>query len=525
MLDLYIQEPITTTSSSTSTITIATTPPPNEIMPPSSEHDASNVIYRNLSYESDLLLLDDGPAPYPKLAPGPPPTPRGSSVTYIEQPTKGDWESAKPLIRHLWVNKGLRLAEVRRRLEAHGFPASESMYKKHLQRWAKEDLTWRKQKYTKSAVPKRNRVSASASASSSPSMSPAPVIMPQHHQPQIISPDFPLYLLPDQLLQSLLLNVSGMYRGALHDGRWKMRDALTIQENEYDDLFLIIFKTLHYTGYSDAVAGEVGMREAFPSLRRAVQECGFFSLPTIWTAVIHIVRRGHMQFASRFIAEAARLAGLLHPNSHLQLIFVDMLRLLGHDAGIAEHALVSAYAQCIRDVTAGLEGLPFSHLTALTLRNFFIHYIVYVDTTPCGTAQSMRAFEDLLELAEQIYDKDDEVVLEILAQWIMCLEIDPDAGYFLAQVTNDMLMRIASRRRKHGGTFKWNLLPKWRGVKSVLSIIHQRQEEMEWLAEAMCDSMTSIDMGPRDLEEASRTHLAMWRDKTATTGCAPLVYT
>ncbi|KAI0596068.1 hypothetical protein F4775DRAFT_566362 [Biscogniauxia sp. FL1348] len=487
-------------------------------MPSSStENDATSILYRNISCEPEPLLLDDGSTPYPDFAPEPSPAPRGSNVTYIEQPTKGDWESAKPLIRHLWVNKGLRLAEVRRRLEAHGFPASESMYKKHLQRWAKEDLTWRKQKYTKSAVPKRNRISAS----SSPSMSPAPMVMPHH--PHTISPDLPFYLLPDQLLQSLLMNVSGMYRGALHDGRWKMRDALTIQENEYDELFLIIFKTLHYSGYSDAAAGDLGMQEAFPSLRRAVQECGFFSLPTIWTAVIHIVRRGHMQFASRFIAEAARLAGLLHPNSQLQLIFVDMLRLLGHDAGIAEHALVSAYTQCIRDVTAGLEGLPFSHLTALTLRNFFIHYIMYVDTTPGGSAQSMRAFEDLLELSEQIYDKDDEVVLEILAQWIMCLELDPTAAHYLAQVTNDMLARIGSRRRKLGGTFKWNLLPKWRGVKSVLSVIHARHEEMEWLSEVVSDSMNSIDVGPRDLEEASRTHLAMWRDKTM---CgAPLVYT
>ncbi|KAI1637486.1 hypothetical protein F4809DRAFT_649896 [Biscogniauxia mediterranea] len=407
------------------------------------------------------------------------------------------------------------------------------MYKKHLQRWAKEDLTWRKQKYTKSAVPKRNRISAS----SSPSMSPAPMAMPPHPPHHAISPDLPLYLLPDQLLQSLLINVSGMYRGALHDGRWKMRDALTIQENEYDELFLIIFKTLHYPTRSDAEAGDVGMREAFPSLRRAVRECGFFSLPTIWTAVIHIVRRGHMRFASRFIAEAARLAGLLHPNSQLQRIFVDVLRLLGHDAGVAEHALVSAYTQCIRDVAASLEGLPFSHLTALALRNFFVHYIVYVDSSasaavPGGSAQqSMRAFEDLLELSEQIYDKDDEVVIEILAHWIMCLELDPAATHYLAQVTDDLLARIASRRRKLGGTFKWNLLPKWRGVKSVLFTIHARREVMEWLTEVAADSMTnynnnsssSIDVGPRDLEEASRTHLAMWRDKTM---CgAPLVYT
>ncbi|KAI1506231.1 hypothetical protein F5X99DRAFT_127694 [Biscogniauxia marginata] len=481
-------------------------------MPSSADRDAPSVTYRNLSCEPELLL-NDGTTPYPDFAPEPPLAPSESHATYIEQPTRGDWESAKPLIRHLWVNKGLRLAEVRRRLEAHGFPASESMYKKHLQRWAKEDLTWRKQKYTKSGVTKRNRV-----ASSSPSNPPA-AILPRCSAPP---PEPPIYLLPDQLLQSLLLNVSGMYRGALHDGRWKMRDALTIQENEYDELFLIIFKTLHYSDHTDAAAGDLGMREAFPSLRRAVQECGFFSLPTIWTAVIHIVRRGHMRFACRFIAEAARLAGLLHPNSQLQLIFADMLQLLGQDAGIAEHALVSAYTQCICDVTAGLEGLPFSHLTALTLRNFYLHYIVYVDGSPDGGDQSMRAFEDLLELSEQIYDKDDEVVLEILAQWILCLELDPAAAHSLHQVTGEMLGRIASRRRKHGGEFKWNLLPKWRGVKHVLSVLHARQEEMKWLESVLSDSTNNVDVGAKDLEEASRSHLAMWRDKTA---CAPLVYT
>ncbi|KAI0484516.1 hypothetical protein GGR56DRAFT_28641 [Xylariaceae sp. FL0804] len=482
------------------------------------------------------------------------------------------------------------------------------MYKKHLQAWAKSDPTWRKQKYTKSSEKRRDRALATRTANNCGAIVPVAAAVPMTSSLPS-GPASPIMLLPDQLLQSLLLNVSSMYRGGMEGDRWQVRDALTIQEREYDDLFLTAFNTLQYIDRADATARDYGVSKTFECLRRAVEECGFFALPTVWTTLLHLLRSGDLAFAAKFLGEAAGLARLLHPHSQLQRMFRDLLGILqisqpvsgsssmsssctssctsssssspaadpssGSTASggggrcrrlpLLERALVAAFEQCVVDATAAhdREDLPFSCISVLNLRSFFIKYADYEAARPGeeapaaaeygrdqhhhhpqqqqqrrsssnrrhagAVARSLRALEDLVELAEQIYERDDEVVLEIVAQWLFLLEDavaedeDQEAAeeaasraratktktktnkttittttttttaataaerrhrrLQLAEVTAEMHWRVRSRRRRNGGKLRGNLLLKWCGVRHVLSVLHRDPGEMRWLAD------------------------------------------
>ncbi|KAI1341857.1 hypothetical protein F5Y15DRAFT_349495 [Xylariaceae sp. FL0016] len=363
------------------------------------------------------------------------------------------------------------------------------MYKKHLQAWAKEDPTWRKQKYTKSTKKRRNRTPTLSPTT--PSGTAATSVSSSVMDTSNLAS--PLAMKPDQLLQSVLMNISGMYRGGVDGGRWNIRDSLTIQEPEYDDLFRTAFD-IQYYNHTDPSARECVISKSFICLRRAIQDCGFFAMPTIFTTIVHLLRINDIQFASSLLMESAKMASLLHPNTNLSTIFSDLLRLLQDDRGRLEHALVSAYAQCIKDSTTPLDGLPFGHLSIICLTSFYVRYCDYMcrpGTHAQLVAQSTRALEDLSELAEQVYEMDDEAILEILAQWLLLLESDPAMVARTQQVTHDISRRIMSRLAKNGGKFRTNFLLKWSGVRHVLSVLHQNPHQILWLASTTWPSTTS----------------------------------
>ncbi|CAJ2511211.1 Uu.00g068360.m01.CDS01 [Anthostomella pinea] len=393
-----------------------------------------------------------------------------------KQLAKSDWDAAKPTIYALYVTQSLKLNEVRRRMDAQGFSASESMYKKHLIAWAKEDPTWRKQKYTKSGDKKRVRRAR-----------PQPLLPNPTSAATIPSPaPSPFASLPDQLQQALLLNTSALYRRGMMMGQWRIQDALLIQEDEYYDLFVAAFDTLYDIDPSDAPGREAGISKTFSYLRRSIQECGFYTVPTMFSTLLMIFRKGDMQFASAYAAEAFRLAEALHPNTYLHYLLRDLFNLVRADDSRVEKALLSAWKQCIDDATAGLAGLPFCHLSVLMLRIYYINQTAgskYEDDLANEAQRIVAALEDLTELAEQIYERDDEVVLEILGQKALARGLG-------SQPTNDLedlQERIASRQEKNGGQLQAGLVQKWQNHRHVLKLyaVSEDDDEVAWIMKAV----------------------------------------
>ncbi|KAI0020420.1 hypothetical protein F4780DRAFT_791801 [Xylariomycetidae sp. FL0641] len=414
-----------------------------------------------------------------------------SPTTPVKQPTKDDWLSAKPMIYELYVVQSLKLHDVRALLEAQGFLASESMYKKHLQAWARSDPTWRKQRYTKSAH-KRGKKPPGSELRDAALQRRSPV------------PDDLTYTYTAAAQAALTQGLRRLYRRHLRAGRWDPdADAGVTGDPRATRLCLSAFKLV----YCLEAAGEreAGLRRTLAHLRRAVRGAGSAScctlLPTILLCVIHMQRTHDADAAaSRFLAAAAaefaaaetpRPDGV-HPPPPLTAAAVLRGLLVSSPAGAGAGA-EAALERCVAEAEGG-------SLFALTWRSIALNLVAEpgsgstTSTSSSSVATLSAGFAARLRRAEQDCGgrRDSRPVLAVLASWLFLLEADPGgSGGLRARLTEEMVARVGARYRRGRPSVgrgeeeeeeDWAFLGRWEAMRAILVLLRQEEGQLAWLS-------------------------------------------
>jgi hypothetical protein len=266
-------------------------------------------------------------------------------------------------------------------------------------------------------------------------------------------------------LTFILSQVENLYLGSMKRERWQVKDPFLVQEDQHDDLLVLVGTALlNFDSQENGTAWAV-LRKAFVTLDKVVADRGVFSLPMIWESSRRMIRKGHPDLASKFLAHAwefARTKARDEPRDPFVLVLAGLREVEKTHPERLEDVILKAYSSCIQHV---LQKLTSNNLTALTLWSDFV---VYMDHR--GAREVSQAADHLqtkIQQSELDNDMDDDKILEVRGLSLYVLQTTPETAGEAEEVALDMLCRV-NRRLQKGEKLEGDLRILWKDLKHTL---------------------------------------------------------
>ncbi|KAH7351241.1 hypothetical protein BKA65DRAFT_536247 [Rhexocercosporidium sp. MPI-PUGE-AT-0058] len=369
-----------------------------------------------------------------------------------------EWEERELDIWYYYVEMGYPLPKVVEEMQANGFDATQPMYKRMFKKlgWITyvrglgvvQNIRNRPLQQTadpqfESQTPSLSPSTIQSSSSNSGGFSPGTVTA---HSPMIHHIASMGIGASERLFTVMLFDVQSLYGSHIRADKFKVKDELKVQEDDHDDLFVIVGVSLRNVGSDNASAHKM-IRKAFQVLKKVVgakegYDCGFFSLPAIWTSYL------------RFIREAQNT----EPQNLEEIIF-------------------RVYRSCI-DYVGKLLGNY--NITFLSLWADFVVYLEksLTNDTEVAVRYFLKEFDKAVQRSGKENGEYDDYTLKLLGMILYVQQSTPTMAKEAENTAKDMVRRIQKRVAETGERLQGELLTIWKDLWQALgTICHDRGDD------------------------------------------------